>query len=209
MRKFILNPILFLVRTAITYLLVMTILTPLLLVTHYGLIFQSKKNIDPVFLPFYHSFLEEAKSRGFSLSHLNISINFNPTLENKKQSLAIKNQKELGYCELHFTKDPVINIDPVAWSQMTTTQREMTVYHELGHCLLLKGHTSTKTHDHRHLSLMNPLSFPDQEYLSNKDHYLDELFKYRPYHLRDYLITFVMEPAQEKITYFWDKRIKP
>ena len=206
MRKFVLNPILFITRTTIAYLVVMIAITPILLITHYCSILQSEKNIDPEFLPFYHSFLKEAQSRGFNLTHLNISINFKPTLENKKQSLAINNEKELGYCEIRFTQDPFINIDPASWSQMSTTQREMTVYHELGHCLLLKGHTSTKTHDHRQLSLMNSASFPDQEYLSNRDHYLDELFKYRPYHLRDYLITFAFNPAQEKIIHFWNKK---
>ena len=165
----------------------------LLLLSHIGAVSQGKRNIDPVFVNYYDSFLKEEKSRGLNLSQINITIQFKLTDPKTKQVLALKKTRELAHCRLNPLQDPVINVDPTSWKQMTKTQKEMTIYHELGHCLLLKGHNSSMT-ESRHISIMNPIGFNSKDYISNKEDYLNELFSYKPYHIKDYAYNFIIDP---------------
>jgi hypothetical protein len=165
-----------------------------LLGIHLAFITHGKKNIDPVFQPIYQNFLTEANQRGLNhLDKINISITFTKIDQTRNQG---QYKKTLGECHLIIGKNPEIKIDQGLWSQMSYAQQEMTIFHELGHCFLLKGHTDT--HHGLASSLMNSFIFNDQHYLNQRTQYLDELFSYQPYHAKDYVMTFFISPAMDK-----------
>lgn len=158
---------------------------------HFDLITNSYHNIDPTFQPIYNSFLNEASQRGFNKLHkIDINIQFSDIDQTKNKGT---DKMTLGECEVIIGKTPEIRIDKNLWFNMNPSQREMTVFHELGHCFLLKGHTNA---DHDKIeSLMNSEIFDEQVYLTNRSKFLDELFSYRPYHIKDYTMTFFVIPA--------------
>ena len=97
-----------------------------------------------------------------------ISINFGPT--DRAKSSAI------GLC-LPIPFFPIVLIDRDFWSFASNPEREQLLFHELGHCLLWRGHTSKTFRDGRPISIMNPvLILSDYEYMSNREYYLNELF---------------------------------
>lgn len=72
-----------------------------------------------------------------------------------------------------------IEIDEGYWNKATHCERESTVFHELGHCLLdLKHDEEMFSHDFylfmRPKSVMHPYAFP--QYCSYRDQYIKELF---------------------------------
>lgn len=62
-----------------------------------------------------------------------------------------------------------IEIDPKFWFRSSDGDRELLLFHELGHCDLGRGHASLN-------SIMVPSHFGASLYLSNKDYYISELF---------------------------------
>jgi hypothetical protein len=166
----------------------------LLLGIHLAFIAHHNHQIDPVFQPLYQNFLKEANARGFHyLDQLNLAIQFADIDQTKNQG---ENKRTLGECRLIIGLSPKIQVDRLSWNRMSTAQQEMTIFHELGHCFLLKGHT-----DHEQgpaLSLMNSFIFNDQYYMTHRTQYLDELFSYQPHHAKDYVMTFFISPAMNK-----------
>lgn len=161
-----------------------------LFATHIAAVAQKKHDIAPEFQPIYESFLQEAKSRGFKhLNLINISIHFNDLNQVPKE----ENKTTLGECRLIIGMSPKIMIDRQSWNRMNSAQKEMTIFHELGHCFLLKGHTDA--HNHQIISLMNSNMFDSNLYLRERNNFLNEMFSYKAYHVRDYSMTFFLDPA--------------
>ena len=69
-----------------------------------------------------------------------------------------------------------VELSTNAWDRGSETFREMLVFHELGHCLLGRGHKNSRHSDGRLESLMNSYLFDQRIYLANRDAYLKELF---------------------------------
>lgn len=65
--------------------------------------------------------------------------------------------------------DRVIEVDQDTWEHATQTTREVILYHEFGHCLLLRRHRPNSI---MQASLLNPNKFQVA-----RAEYLDELFK--------------------------------
>ncbi len=74
---------------------------------------------------------------------------------------------------------PLITVSPDYWPKLTEQQREMVLFHELGHCLLGKIHEN-ETRDvsgeraYRSLMYLHPLDIYD--YSQFHDDYMTELF---------------------------------
>lgn len=83
-----------------------------------------------------------------------------------------------GRFESNRNVDVKITLNTTLWDKNSSLEREMTVLHELGHCVLKRGHTSRKSTDGtRPASLMYPYMFDEDEYRLHKGLYWEELFK--------------------------------
>ena len=132
--------------------------------------------IDLSSKPYYDSFILEAQNRNMGLiKHFKVSIHI--------KSLP---HTQLGNCSSVFGFKPVITLNSIHWNKLDYYQQEMVVYHELAHCLLLKGHGMKNQPD----TLMTKSIFETTKYLANKDKYLKELFGYQSYHSTNFMITF-------------------
>lgn len=69
-----------------------------------------------------------------------------------------------------------VQLSSSAWARGSETFREMLVYHELGHCMLGRGHRNTRLSSGNPESLMNSVLFNERTYAANRDYYLRELF---------------------------------
>lgn len=148
-----------------------------LLGSHIGNNLIVKGPIDPALQPYYQGFLKESELRNNHWSKLvSVSMTFNE-----------ENSGALGVCTVLFGFQNKITINKKYWNSLNETQKEMTVYHELAHCILLKGHSL----EERNQTLMSKSIFNHHEYLSQKDAFLDNLFGYDTKHIPEFLISFM------------------
>lgn len=70
---------------------------------------------------------------------------------------------------------PLITISQEWWSKLDVYSREEIVFHEMGHCVLNRGHRSDEN-NRLALSIMNPSIFGGSGYTANYLHYIHELF---------------------------------
>jgi len=126
-------------------------------------------NVDERLWPYFESFEKEAALR-------NISIDLNE----KEITGEIKNIPEegvAGTCRygLHIHH---VTIDISVWNRSSSAIREMIIYHELGHCVLGRGHKETSNNNGVCLSIMNSgtTSCNVAYNTRNKAYYIDELF---------------------------------
>lgn len=173
---------------------------------HLFFVSGSKKNISPEFQTHYDNFIKEANKRGLShVSKMNVTIEFKNV--NMKHELLSKNGNiNLGHCSLIIGQDPHIQVNALQWSRSNNYQREMVIFHELAHCFLFKGHTEGFD-NHGHKSLMGSLIFSTEEYKMNREKFLNELFSYKAYHVKDYVHTFFIDGWQKKTKDYIDSGI--
>lgn len=116
--------------------------------------------------PYFERFEQEAIKRDFNLDFSEI--------EGKLEEL----EGVAGQC-VHNTELPdVVRIDLVFWTQADDFDREFIVFHELGHCILNRGHQDTKNDDNSCKSLMHS-GASGCRFIYNeetREEYLEELF---------------------------------
>ena len=102
--------------------------------------------VDRELWSYYASFEEEANLR-------NISID----LKSQKISGVIKEIESAGVagsCNFGPHIDNHVTIDKSFWTSAHHMLREFVVFHELGHCVLLRGHNESSDDDGRCISIM-------------------------------------------------------
>lgn len=140
--------------------------------------------IDPAFQPYFNSFQQASVQENAALDTDDLIIAFG--------ELGAANPDgsgTAGQCIYQPGATPiiVINNNPAGafiWSKATEATREILLYHEMGHCLLLRVHTSamwvpTYTGGAYYdipISIMYPYILDDYTYLLFKQHYMDEMF---------------------------------
>jgi len=82
----------------------------------------------------------------------------------------------IGMCTYSSSGRNSVALSSSAWNSGSDAFREMLLFHELGHCLLGRGHKNTKHSDGRPESIMASSLFSQKTYLANRDQYLKELF---------------------------------
>lgn len=115
--------------------------------------------------PYHQAFRTLGAS--FGAAFLNASVSF---------SLRGFFGSTVGLCRMSSSGRNRIELSDSAWGRGSNTFREMLVFHELGHCLLGRGHKNTRHSSGRPESLMNSSLFSERTYLANRDLYLKELF---------------------------------
>ena len=99
----------------------------------------------------------------------------------KVTNLIIKTVPTLGefiiaQCRRNVTRTPEILVSEVQWKNYNEDEHEFVILHEISHCVLNRGHSSFKDKDGLPLSIMEPVIFPIQLYLSRRYQYMEELF---------------------------------
>lgn len=79
------------------------------------------------------------------------------------------------------TNIAVIKINPSFWWNYPYERRESLIFHELGHCVLHRGHIDSLNRFNRANSAMHPNSLPyADEYVDYYSYYMTELFGASP-----------------------------
>lgn len=87
---------------------------------------------------------------------------------------------QVGLCKLYSSGYWEVKIDRTYWSKTSHESKIGLVLHELGHCVLRRGHDDTFMVNNNYQapkSLMYPYNFYDRNYLFMWDYYAKELFQ--------------------------------
>lgn len=122
-------------------------------------------SIEGPYLAYVQSFTEEARVSGVKIEITELVVRSAPL------------ERGQGECAIEPDTPPTVTIDPDYWKKATEAEREQTVYHELGHCILRRAHTPEVDSTGRPVSMMHPNRIHGGVYLDHRDEYLDELFE--------------------------------
>ncbi|MEQ9300567.1 MAG: hypothetical protein RIF33_18485 [Cyclobacteriaceae bacterium] len=146
----------------------------LILLTHASCREQESLNaeVDPTFRPYLIDFIEEAALRGLNVNEplKEVTIIFGPT----------QNPFWDGQCN---QEEKRIIINPISWENNDAAQNRLTIFHELGHCLLGREHFNDILPNGEWQSIMRggqPVA--NRSFITNfsgfrTEYYLDELFE--------------------------------
>lgn len=131
---------------------------------------QRFPNVDPDLWSHYANFEDEAAIRG-------IKIDLND-LEVSAEIEEIRESGVAGMCQYGSAINNHVTIDQTFWNRASALSREMVVFHELGHCVLLRGHDESQNSNGLCLSIMRSGTgnCRDAYNQQNRKAYLDELF---------------------------------
>ena len=126
-----------------------------------------KKASDPTFDDYKHRWFDDTGVDAYW-----VPINFGKLEGNTVGQCIMYNKKE-------YNK---ITIDPDAWEAYDDTDRELLIYHELGHCALeISGHDNGVLYNGCPASIMNEYMMTIWEvencYIPDKPHYIADLLK--------------------------------
>lgn len=126
--------------------------------------------IKPVFIPYVEKFLEAANS-----NHVTVSIE---TLRIEFGNFSAEQVNVGGVCQ-HGRGFDVVTMHEGNWNKLSELQRTVTIFHELGHCLLKREHVTqgVQIAPDMPLSLMHPkVGLLADKYALEPLHYAWELF---------------------------------
>lgn len=136
--------------------------------------------IDPNTSKYVNEFVNSALKRGLLLDTSNLVVVV------VDQIPFINNPNTIGFCSVS-NKGPTVFIKSDFWFNRSEDDKELLIFHELGHCLLGKTHTDgiSKAQDKNLTSenilapssLMNTYHIGGYWYGNNKEIYKDRLFK--------------------------------
>lgn len=129
--------------------------------------------VDPALWPYFQQFEIAANDRGIliDLNQAGISGEISD----------LPGQSVAGQCQFGHYINNHITIDQNYWNRSSTIDREFVVFHELGHCFLLRGHLEDSFNNGSCVSIMRSgLGTCIDAYSTlNRTYYLDELFNGR------------------------------
>jgi hypothetical protein len=121
------------------------------------------------FEDYVHGFERDAKKYGYELEIQNLVITWSERLQGST----------VGLC----TRGPVpfIEIKKSYWDLIKSGERKILIYHELGHCILMRDHTASSFVNKDKFvlpgSIMHPYILSGFYFEQNEDYYLKELFE--------------------------------
>jgi len=81
----------------------------------------------------------------------------------------------IGLCETGYGLRRV-TLDPDFWNNVSNTQKELLMHHELGHCILYRAHRTSLLSSGAEASIMYPIIMASSTYLNDYNYYQNELF---------------------------------
>ena len=123
--------------------------------------------------PYISTFLIEANKRGKHLVIDDIVIQY-------RSDIITKGIHAAGLCRKRFGHTPIIYLDTTTsnW-KASKMAKEQLIFHELGHCILGRGHKSDTLLNGNAASIMKPTGetlYGSKMSLFKREYYLDELF---------------------------------
>jgi len=132
---------------------------------------QNESIVDARLIPYFEAFEYEAALRGVQVDYQRLPIiGF---------VRSIQEDDIAGTCSYNGHNPNTVTIDLEYWNAASPLRREMVVFHELGHCVLGRGHLETAFANGICATVMNSgtsgcfVAYNSQ----NRDYYLDELFE--------------------------------
>lgn len=118
------------------------------------------QSIDVQVIPYYKKFMYIANQCKVKPNVASLRIEMTEKLEKS------------NWVAVCYYQDNLIRINRLTWQRLTKSQREQTIHHELGHCLLNQGHNDTD------INLMNSAGFlTTEQFKKYYDYYVRRLFK--------------------------------
>ena len=131
---------------------------------------KSYEGVDEGLWIYFQRFEEAAADRGdyIDLAALNITGSIEP----------IEYEGVVGLCSHNPNQPKHVRIDADFFNRATVTKKEMIVFHELGHCILKRGHNDEANDNGVCQSIMRSgMGTCLDSYNNNtRNNYLDELF---------------------------------
>lgn len=127
-------------------------------------------NVDQALWKYYEDFEKEAELRGFSFDLNNLEVS--------GEISQIHDSGVAGTCQFGSAINNHVTIDQTFWNRSSELSREFVVFHELGHCALLRGHDESSNQNGLCLSIMRSGlgDCRDAYSTQNREAYLNELF---------------------------------
>lgn len=127
-------------------------------------------NVDPELWSYYAQFEIEANLRGYDYD-LN-------ALQIKGVIQEIHENNVAGSCKFGSHINNEVTIDRGFWNKSSNMLKEFVVFHELGHCVLLRDHNEAEDAHGNCLSIMRSglTKCRDTYAPQNRDQFIDELF---------------------------------
>lgn len=123
-------------------------------------------------------FIEDGQIAGVDVVGL---LRSSPKLEIRIASLDSWGSSTIGLCQTSRSYR-IVTFDPDYFGRYGDVQDRILSHHELGHCVLYRGHRTDigvipDGSNHRHeLSVMYPMIFGKAQYTTHEPFYIDELF---------------------------------
>ncbi|GLR15866.1 hypothetical protein [Portibacter lacus] len=119
---------------------------------------------------YYEEFEFQAEKRGLTLDLSNLKVN--------GEISEIEEPGVAGSCQYGSAINNHITIDKTFWDRSSNLNKEFVVFHELGHCVLFRGHDESQNSNGLCLSIMRSGigTCIDAYSDANRESYLNELF---------------------------------
>ncbi len=129
---------------------------------------ENPSQSNPEFDPFLNSFEEAAEERSVPLDLSEVTLFLTEDLESIIQ----------GQCVQYASGKSEIRIKQEFWNNASYWEKELLVFHELGHCILARSHDdSVDSLGHCKSIMRTSANLCHLEYgAENRDYWLDELF---------------------------------
>lgn len=126
--------------------------------------------VDERLYGYFESFQREAATRGFTIDFHEMNV--------EGHISDIEEHGIAGQCQTYTDGNKAVVIDETYWNKSSDLKREFIIFHELGHCILNRGHHDEANENGRCVSIMNSgsagceLSYTEK----NREAFFDELF---------------------------------
>jgi len=130
---------------------------------------EKRYNVPPEVEVYVQRFIAEGKARGEDIKIKRLIVEYVDNLENDGNPIA-------GQCVKPGAWKPTLRLDS-DFVNMSPELQEQLIFHELGHCILERGHKDSYMENGHFNSIMNSFFWnyiPGQEH--KREYYLDELF---------------------------------
>ena len=140
----------------------------------------TKYNVNPELQPYVTTFQSKLSRAGQNSKINDLEAHFSDSLGTSSSGTVIgtcqtqKRTKDTGLV-VEVIETPIIKINRAWWKYASDASREELMYHELGHCIIKRGHDSVIT-DGFARSIMYPLHLGEDIYTSRYSLYMAELF---------------------------------
>ena len=127
-------------------------------------------DIDSELAPYFIIFQEEASNHGLNIDYESSNVS--------AEIIQIDEGSVAGTCSTNGHDLRHITIDQSFWDRASPLLREMVIFHELGHCILGRGHSEDQFDNGICRSIMRSglVDCIDAYSATNRPYYIEELF---------------------------------